>query len=177
MKSTVPRTLQGEITMYAPRFSMGLTGYYFYPTGDGETDLPLIWSNGLGPNKVNTPQHTLRLTNQCPGSSADYNWHPQFVSFDVLPCANDNPYSPRCRGSACTHINILPGGEGEFYISRVDNYGNEVRVCFCKFLTTPTPKNGENFRRPFLGVGDRSTFFTHNCPTRRQILLVHPHGS
>ena len=40
------------------------------------------------------------------------------------PCGNDNPYSPKCLGKSCANINILPGSQGEFYITRYDNNGN-----------------------------------------------------
>ena len=39
-------------------------------------------------------------------------------------CGNDNPYSPKCLGKSCPYVNILEGQEGEFYISRFDNFGN-----------------------------------------------------
>ena len=48
------------------------------------------------------------------------------MSMADQPCANDNPYSPKCRGAACTHIKVLPGQEGEFYVSRADNSGNKA---------------------------------------------------
>ena len=40
------------------------------------------------------------------------------------PCGNNSPYSPKCLGKSCPQINILPGAQGEFYISRFDNNGN-----------------------------------------------------
>ena len=39
------RTLQGEITVMTPSYAMGLRGYRAYPTSDGSSNLPLVWSD------------------------------------------------------------------------------------------------------------------------------------
>jgi hypothetical protein len=68
------------------------------------------------------------MVKSCPPDSRNEDWAAHSdADWEALarePCGNDNPYSPKCRGKSCTHINILPGSQGEFYISRYDNNGN-----------------------------------------------------
>jgi len=142
------RVLQGEITVVTPTYAMGLFGYRAYPTNDGVTPLPLIWSNnqkaetvGMGEGSAN-PQFILVLDKRCPtpldvvagGGNTDINKYCEdggadedatWCALAKEKCGNDNPYSPKCMGKTCPLINILPGSQGEFYISRYDNNGNQ----------------------------------------------------
>ena len=126
------RVIMGEITVVAPAFAMGLQGYRLYPTADGNTNLDLRWSDttideGTGAAPTQNAQKALNLNKSCPPDSANEDWTTADASWQLVarePCGNDNPYSPKCRGKSCTHINILPGSQGEFYISRFDNNGN-----------------------------------------------------
>jgi hypothetical protein len=43
-------------------------------------------------------------------------------------CGNSSPYSPRCKGRSCKHLQIVPGTVGEWFISRVENYGNSAQA-------------------------------------------------
>jgi hypothetical protein len=150
------RVLQGEITVVSPSYSMGIKGYRAYPTADGSTNLPLVWSDstareqsGPGERSAN-PQFEVTLDKHCPPSDANAAIHdsgntdvvkyctnpeapsPANPDYDAgwcalasEPCGNDNPYSPKCLGKSCAFINILPGSQGEWYISRYDNNGNQ----------------------------------------------------
>jgi hypothetical protein len=134
------RVLQGEITVVAPAHAMGLQGFRLYPTNDGETNLELRWSDNTDDSEdtVSNPtfnaQFIEELAKSCPPDSRNEDWGDgtrfaadtkgQWFALAKEECGNDNPYSPKCRGKSCTHINILPGSQGEFYISRYDNYGN-----------------------------------------------------
>jgi hypothetical protein len=130
------RVLQGEITVTAPAYSMGLQGFRLYPTNDGKTNLELRWSDNTddSADAVSNPSFNAQffedLAVSCPPDSRNTDWNahgndmPDWNALSREPCGNDNPYSPKCRGKSCTHINILPGSQGEFYISRFDNNGN-----------------------------------------------------
>jgi hypothetical protein len=126
------RVLAGEITVVAPSFAMGLQGYRFYPTGDGSTNLALEWSDtatddSSGGAASTNAQFVLELGKSCPPDASNEGWSNANSRWQALarePCGNDNPYSPKCRGKSCPFISILPGSQGEFYISRFDNNGN-----------------------------------------------------
>jgi hypothetical protein len=126
------RVLAGEITVVAPSFAMGLQGYRFYPTADGDTNLALRWSDtatdeGTGASPTDNAHFTLELLKSCPPDSRNEGWtdgNSRWQALAQAPCGNDNPYSPKCRGKSCAHVSILPGSQGEFYISRFDNNGN-----------------------------------------------------
>lgn len=78
----------------------------------------LLSSSGL----VHLAPTTLPRTDKtCPPSaSVNTDWRTHFP-LASLPCGNENPYSPKCRGPTCPEIRILAGHQGEFYISRVRN--------------------------------------------------------
>jgi hypothetical protein len=128
------RVLQGEITVVTPAYAMGIQGYRLYPTSDGDTNLNLVWSDNMG-TRTQQAQLMEELAKSCPPDTRNSDWakykeggtapNAEWFRLASEPCGNDNPYSPKCRGKSCTHINILPGSGGEFYISRYDNYGNQ----------------------------------------------------
>ena len=129
------RVLQGEITVVAPAYAMGLQGFRLYPTNDGENHLNLIWSDTQGPNTDNA-QHALPLKKSCPPDANNEDQLSPVADWLALaqePCGNDNPYSPKCLGKSCPYVNVLPGSQGEFYISRFDSQGNAA--------TAPTVNN------------------------------------
>ena len=125
------RVLAGEITIVPPAYANGLQGYRLYPTADGNTNLALEWSDttadGASGVASQNAQYALNLHKSCPPDARNDDWTQTDANWQALarePCGNDNPYSPKCRGKTCPHINILPGSQGEFYISRFDNNGN-----------------------------------------------------
>jgi hypothetical protein len=121
------RVIAGEITVIAPSHAMGLQGYRLYPTADGQSSVALSWSDGSGDGSLSA-QFSHNLAKSCPPDSGNEDWtnsdNPSWQAVAREPCGNDNPYSPKCRGKSCAFVNILPGSNGEFYISRYDNNGN-----------------------------------------------------
>lgn len=131
------RHLQGEITLISPEYSMGLFGYRFYATQNGESNLPLVYSDqhparwdqfGTPGAPFADPQFVLNLDRHCPPDSTNNDWAAHAGSTPTswrqlvqAPCGNDNPYSPVCVGKSCAFVKIMSGGEGEFYLSRFDN--------------------------------------------------------
>jgi hypothetical protein len=121
------RSLQGEITVTAPLFAMGLQGYRLYPTANGNDNLALTWSDTKGVG-TDDAQLSEDLDKSCPPDTKNTDQKAgtdaRYLKMAKEPCGNDNPYSPKCIGKSCTHVNILGGSAGEFYISRFDNIGN-----------------------------------------------------
>lgn len=67
-----PNSFQGMITVVTPAYAMGIRGYRLYPTTDGTTNLPLVWSDttareqtGDGARSPN-PQFIHVLDKHCP---------------------------------------------------------------------------------------------------------------
>ena len=116
----IERKLWGSVILQPGRSIVGVSGWRAYSTNDGET------------NMDPTPLSTVSLTKVCPprASDTDHNFE-QFVSFDgqhnsfqLQPCGNQSPYSPKCIGKTCPYIQILPGGGGEWFVSRTRMSGN-----------------------------------------------------
>lgn len=116
------RQLQGDISLVGPIHSTAQTGYRAYSTGDGNTNIDAF------------PLATLKWAKSCPPNmrNDDFAQHHGFEpsgainGYALLPCGNDNPYSPKCRGKSCPFISILPGPTGDFYITRARTSGNGV---------------------------------------------------
>lgn len=108
------RVLQGEISIVPPTYAAGLTGFRAYSTADG--------NNNLGDG---VPWEYMTLEMTCPpGPTTNYDWSGYSFPFASLPCSNHNPWGPKCVGPTCPDIVILPGKEGEWYLTRARNVGN-----------------------------------------------------
>ena len=138
------RRLLGQITLQARNQALGLFGYRLYPTADGDTNLPLYYSEyhtesweqyGTPGAPFEDAQFSHNLHRHCPPDSANSDWTALGATawgpLTQDPCGNDNPYSPVCVGKSCAFLRVMRGSEGEFYISRFDNIG-------------PGPGSGEN---------------------------------
>ena len=115
-----------DVYQYAVSFpnslpSNGLVGYR------GSYESSLSTRNGIDP--VYDLEQQLPVLCPVIPTNSDY-LNPFFLSNDGVPnspsllstggaCANNNPYSPKCRGNSCKFIRILAGNSNDFWLTRV----------------------------------------------------------
>ena len=163
----VGRQLLSTITLVPPSDAFGLQGYRAYWTNDGNTNLdaqPAPFALDL---KKSCPP---RPTAPYPQEDDDLDGT-SWEDLAKAPCGNYSPFSPKCLGKSCTHISILPGTNGEWYISRrtlrVGGYGNAANPQSAdmnhSFVHSDGRRNG--CFRSSAHVSVRVVWFSRPCAT------------